>query len=936
MRSLGPVAALWLLAACAPRAATTPSPTMDPGRIHDPPAVAPSPPPPPPSPVLPPSEAYRRGLMPLASTNAWAFRQANPTYDGRGVLIAIMDSGIDPALGGLTQTSTGAPKILDLRDFSAEGRVVLAPLTQRGDTAIVGTTRLAGMSRVAATGATPFFAGVLVERPLGEMPASDLNGDGDNRDSLVVVVAKGTAGWLLFADTDGDGSLANERPVQDYLVARETFGWSTRGAPTPMTVAANFSGEGAVPTLDLFFDNSGHGTHVAGIAAGAGLYGVSGFDGVAPGAQVLGLKISNNAQGGISTTGSMVRAAGYAIRFARARQLPLVINLSFGVGNEREGSARIDAMVDSILAANPDVIFTTSAGNDGPGLSTMGFPGSADRVVSVGATIPPAFFGGTAVAGDVVAFFSSRGGELAKPDILAPGIAYSSVPRWETGSEDKSGTSMAAPHVAGAMALLLSGLKQEGRSWTAAQVKQAVAATGRPVAGSLRADQGAGLLDLTAADRVLRRLPAIAALRVRSAGVAGGGVFRLMTPGRAADTTVRVEIAGALGGPVRLASNVGWLSVPPSVQLTPPLTSFDITIRGSGLAASGVAGGTISAWATDTTIGPLFRVPVTVVRPHEVSDTGTSLRALLTAAGIQRMFVAADSGRPFRVTAGSAARGEETLVFLHEPGGQPYRVEPAQRGGFGEEAAVFDVDGRDVASGYYEIIAVAPPTAGATVEIRVDRSPVTLDAARGINDSLFGTVTNRSGARVAGTAMLGLVGAERRMAFSQRGSAERRIPLRVPGWARRVVVELTVPRDMWPQFTDLGLSLVDGTGQIVANGPLNYYLGRVTADLDSSWAGRDLNVLVAPALADPAAQPLWDGNLSIRFLAESPVLAETPGSAEFDLEAGASTRIRFSLGAVPWAVGDGFFPLASFVVDLNGDLWAREVGLPERTPPIMR
>jgi hypothetical protein len=58
---------------------------------------------------------------------------------------------------------------------------------------------------------------------------------------------------------------------------------------------------------------------------------------VAPGAQLLGLKIANDAQGGISTTGSMLRAVDYAITFAHQRSMPLVLNMSFGVGNEAEG-----------------------------------------------------------------------------------------------------------------------------------------------------------------------------------------------------------------------------------------------------------------------------------------------------------------------------------------------------------------------------------------------------------------------------------------------------------------------------------------------------------------------------------------------------------------------------------------------------------------------
>ena len=134
------------------------------------------------------------------------------------------------------------------------------------------------------------------------------------------------------------------------------------------------------------FDNAGHGTHVAGIAAGFRLHGVAGFDGVAPGAQLLGLKIARNAEGGITSTGSMRQAIAHAIATARERRQPLVINISFGVGNQREGTAQIDAVVDSILDANPDVVMTVAASNDGPGLSTLGFPASAAKVLAIGAT----------------------------------------------------------------------------------------------------------------------------------------------------------------------------------------------------------------------------------------------------------------------------------------------------------------------------------------------------------------------------------------------------------------------------------------------------------------------------------------------------------------------------------------------------------------------
>ena len=930
------LAAAIILVACTPsQPPEAPRPTMDPGRIT-PAVVVPPAPPPLKAPVIPPSEAFRRGLMPLASTNVWAFRQANPAADGRGVLIGILDSGLDAGIIGLDVTPSGDRKILDLRDFSGEGRVVLVPVVASGDTAVIGGSKLAGMERVVGLGVPgPFFGGAVSERALGEMPASDLNGDGDNADRLPLLVARATDGWVVMADTDGDGTLADERLVHDYLAAKETFGWTVAGRKSPMTVAANFGSSAETPALELFFDNSGHGTHVSGIAAGNGLYGIKGFDGVAPGAQLLGLKISNNAFGGVSVTGSMLRGMDYAIRFAKERQMPLVLNMSFGVGNEREGAARIDALIDSVLAANPEVVFATSAGNDGPGLSTLGFPGSADRVLSVGATYPPAFLPG-AVGGDVVAFFSSRGAESAKPDIMAPGIAYSSVPRWDTGSEDKSGTSMASPHVAGAVALLLSAAKQERRSWTAAQVKQAIVATGRSLPASIRVDQGGGLLDLIAADRVLRRLPAAAAIRVAVGGTAGGGIYRVLAPARAADTTFMVEIVGSLGGPFRLAANTGWIEAPSQVQLTPPRTIIPVTVKGSSLRNPGVFGATLTGWATDTAIGPLMRLPVTVVVPFVIGDSGIAARGTIQPGGTQRVFVAVDSGRPFRARIATAAAGQDVLAFLHEPGGQPYRIDNGKPAGVGAAAAEYEVDGRDALLGYYEIVAVAPPSGGATVEMKIDQSPVTMRASRLHADTVTVQLTNRTKTSQSAVTAFGLIGAERALSFSQKGSAARRLSVPVPAWATRVEVDLTVPPATWPLFTDMGLTLLDADGQVVATNPLNYHFGQVAAELDSNRVARDLTIVVAPGFADPLAQPLWDGKMSIRYYAAAPVLLTSVGAAEAALPPGRGFTLKFPLGKPPWPLGDGFFPLGHLLVEVGGHGWGRESRLPEPVPPIMR
>ncbi len=473
--------------------------------------------------VAPPQVAYAHGWMPLASTGVDRFLRAHPDFDGRGVLIGILDTGIDPSVPGLATTTTASPKMVDLRDFSAEGAVALEPVTPKGDSVAVGTRRLGGFGRVVALNTKgPYYAGTIAEIPLGEAPAADLNRNGTVGDTLPIVVTKASDGWVLFADTDGDGSLAGEKPIHDYLAARESFGWAPRGLTPRLGIAANFTEASGRPALDLVFDVFGHGTHVAGIAAGHDIYGVSGFDGVAPGAQLLGLKIANGANGGITTTGSMVRAMEYAIRFARERHLPLVLNMSFGVGNEIEGGARIDAIVDSILQANPDVVMAISTGNDGPGLSSLGFPGSTGSAIGIAATLPSSFLApgpNGALLPDQLAYFSSRGAEVAKPDIATPGMAYSTVPRWNAGDEVEQGTSMAAPHASGLAALLISGLAQAHKPIDARAIKQALMVTASPTPGMTYLDEGTGIPDVVKAWTWLEQGHVLPDVRVRAIGL---------------------------------------------------------------------------------------------------------------------------------------------------------------------------------------------------------------------------------------------------------------------------------------------------------------------------------------------------------------------------------------------------------------------------------
>ena len=940
-----PFSAIFLVAACAggARPATAPPQSQPeprtslppPAQIPDASAAR--------EPAVEPPVAMMLGLMPLRSAGVDAFRAAYPRYDGRGVLIAILDSGVDPGVAGLITTSAGSPKLLDLRDFSREGRVALSPVPVPQDgtgRVVIGDRTLAGAARIGRlTTATVWYAGVFRELPLGRPPAGDVNGNGVNTDVFPVVVVKAPEGWAAFLDTNLDGSFEDEMPLHDYRQGRETIALGSR----PMTLAANFSETdgGRTPVLDLYFDTSGHGTHVAGIAAGHGMFNVRGFDGVAPGAQILGLKIANNARGGVSVHGSMLLAMDYAARFAAQRNMPLVINLSFGVGNEREGRAVIDSMVDAFLRARPNIVFTISAGNDGPGLSTLGFPGSADLALSVGATYPGVFAQapqpGVPPAPDVVGWFSARGGELAKPDIVTPGVVYSVVPPWETGEEIKGGTSMAAPYAAGLAACLISALAQEGRTVSASEVMQALRVSSRRHAQGSVLDQGYGTPVLTHAYDWLKagHQGSLYEVRARTGTSAAYRRNGFAGPADTLETFAVRHIAGLRAARFVLRADVPWLSAPAAIDAAPRATDITVGYRRAALTEAGVYVGTVTAWnPSDTAAGPLFRLVNTIVVPHEVAARPLlDEQRTIPPAGVRRYFLRVTRpGATLRATVVlTDSLRQQATVRLYEPNGAPARSAPVDIDLGGEDAgnsgtAVIVVRGDELVPGVYELDVIAPPLAATSATVRAEVGPVALEALDG-NTRLEATSAHAGGMGTVNAQVVHrLVGAERSYALAARGEPAETLMVRAPGWAKGVEVDIAVAPELWDELTDLSITVYDSAGQQIpgANEAVNYAFGRLRFPLPDSMAGRELTVEMYPAFARRTGHP-WRGDVRIRFLGPDEPVGE---GGEVSVVAGGRVVVRIP-GAPSLALPTGFGALIETrVTTAAGALAARRTSVP--------
>ena len=478
--------------------------------------------------------------MPTQDIGAAQFVDANPTWDGRGVTIGIVDTGVTFDHPSLLTTSTGERKIIDWvtgTDPFTENDPTWVNMQSQVTTAGDGTFTFEYVNSTVVTNPTPppaklFVPATVIETftapaagtyrvgtinehdsRLGGEVGSDLNRDGNPAGSRgVLAVLWNTDTNTVWVDTNQNNNFADELGMTDYKVNYDVNYFGTDNPVTPVAERIPFvvQTDGKNKVINIGIVSGAHGSHVAGIAAGNSLFGGA-MSGAAPGAKIVSVRACLFIAGCTST--ALLEGMIYAAKQSNVD----VINMSIGGLPALNDGNNARAILYNYLIEQYNVQMFISAGNNGPGMNTAGDPAVATRVMSVGAYITDdtylAAYGAQLYEDDNLHYFSSRGPREDggfKPNVVASGAAISSIPMWQNqgclaqvcpvGYALFNGTSMAAPQATGGAALLISAAQQAGVQHQPAQIRQAMNSSARYLTGRYQAyEQGNGLIDVGAA-----------------------------------------------------------------------------------------------------------------------------------------------------------------------------------------------------------------------------------------------------------------------------------------------------------------------------------------------------------------------------------------------------------------------------------------------------
>lgn len=200
------------------------------------------------------------------------------------------------------------------------------------------------------------------------------------------------------------------------------------------------------------YDDNSHGSHICGIIGGSGRASQGKYRGIAPGCQLIPVKVLDRRGNGFA---SDVLSGLRWIRANRKNYNIRIVNISVG-SLSRKGIEENSSLVRGVNEAWDDgLVVVVAAGNMGPQRCTITTPGISRKVITVGCSDD---YKEVNVMGSRMVDYSGRGPTGAcvlKPDLVAPGASIISCSNQPGEYTAKSGTSMATPLVSGAIALLL-------------------------------------------------------------------------------------------------------------------------------------------------------------------------------------------------------------------------------------------------------------------------------------------------------------------------------------------------------------------------------------------------------------------------------------------------------------------------------------------------
>ncbi|KAK7270859.1 hypothetical protein RJT34_26343 [Clitoria ternatea] len=677
--------------------------------------------------------SFLASLMPKNEIGVDRFLDAHPEYDGRGALIAIFDSGVDPAADGLQVTSDGKPKILDVIDCTGSGDIDTSKVVKAdADGCISGASGASlvinkswknpsGEWHVGYKLVYELFTEDLISRlkkerkkkwdeknqeeiaravkqvadfdqqhiKVEDAKLKRTREDLQNRLDILrkqsesyddkgpvvdAVVWHDGEVWRVALDTQNleddpnCGKLANFIPLTNYRIERKYGVFSKLDA---CTFVANVYNDGNV--LSIVTDCSPHATHVAGIATAFHPKEPL-LNGVAPGAQIISCKIGDSRLGSMETGTGLIRALIAAVEHKCD-----LINMSYGEATLLPDYGRFVDLVNEAVNKHR-LVFVSSAGNSGPGLSTVGAPGgTSSSIIGVGAYVSPAMAAGAHCVVEPPSegleyTWSSRGptadGDLGV-SVSAPGGAVAPVPTWTLQRRMlMNGTSMASPSACGGTALVISAMKAEGIPVSPYSVRKALENTSVAI-GDLPEDKlstGQGLMQVDKAFEYIQKcqnMPSVwYQIKIHQCGktypsLRGIYLREASACQQSTEWTVKVnpkfhEDAGNFEELVPFEECIELHSTeetvvkaPNYVLLTHNGRSFNVVVDPSnlsdGLHYFEVYGIDCKApWR-----GPLFRIPITITKPKAVTNKPPQIsfsKMLFQPGHIERRYIEVPHG----------------------------------------------------------------------------------------------------------------------------------------------------------------------------------------------------------------------------------------------------------------------------------------------------